>query len=105
MRVRIATIICGVAYYMTNMLTTSEKGRMYRLALKPNGYTPKLFISFGSGDIVGLRGRRYERIDSRTMRNGSLCFQGTLRPCGPQIGGRCVLRESYSSRRAEVQSR
>src|ERR1700675_3271186 len=105
MLVLMATIICGVAYFMTNLLTTSEKGRMYGLALKPNGYTPKLFISFGLGDIVGLRGRRYEQIDSRTMRNGSLAFQGTLRPCGPQIGGRCVLRESDSSRRAEVQSR
>ena len=90
---------------MTNELTTALKRRMRRLDRRTHADACESLCVAGSRGIVGLEGGANEKIGQRTMLYGSLTFQRTLRTSGPRLGGRCFLRQSYSSRGTEIKSR
>ena len=59
---------------MTNELTTTEKGRMYRLARRISADTCDFFGASGSSDLGGLQGGYHEEFDLHTMLKGSFAF-------------------------------
>jgi hypothetical protein len=68
---------------MTNRLTTTSKGHMYRLIHGRKREDLTMFMSFCSKDIVSLSGGEYQKSGNRTMRNGSVAFLGDTTPEWP----------------------